>query len=76
MANSNPESMKAVKPNFFMRIGLFIRQVIAELRKVVAPTRRDLFNWFVAVAIFVVLLMVLVTVLDFGTGKLVLLIFG
>ncbi|MEE1324324.1 MAG: preprotein translocase subunit SecE [Bifidobacteriaceae bacterium] len=76
MANSNPENMKAVKPNFFMRIGLFIRQVIAELRKVVAPTRRDLFNWFVAVAIFVVLLMVLVTVLDFGTGKLVLLIFG
>ncbi|MBQ5557616.1 MAG: preprotein translocase subunit SecE [Aeriscardovia sp.] len=76
MANNNPESMKAVKPNFFMRIGLFIRQVIAELRKVVAPTRRDLFNWFVAVAIFVVLLMVLVTVLDFGTGKLVLLIFG
>ena len=76
MANNNPENMKAVKPNFFMRIGLFIRQVIAELRKVVAPTRRDLFNWFVAVAIFVVLLMVLVTVLDFGTGKLVLLIFG
>jgi preprotein translocase subunit SecE len=76
MANSNPENMKAVKPNFFMRIGLFIRQVIAELRKVVAPTRRDLFNWFVAVTIFVVLLMVLVTVLDFGTGKLVLLIFG
>ncbi|MBQ3308998.1 MAG: preprotein translocase subunit SecE [Aeriscardovia sp.] len=76
MANSKAEGMGTAKPNFFMRIGLFIRQIIAELRKVVAPTRKDLFNWFIAVAIFVVLLMVLVTVLDFGMGKLVLLIFG
>ena len=31
-------SEKAVKPNIFMRIGLFIKQIIDELRKVV--TRR------------------------------------
>lgn len=64
------------KPNFFMRIGLFIKQIIAELRKVVAPTRKELFNWTIAVLIFVLLLMVMVTALDFGLGKLVFLIFG
>ena len=29
------------KPNVFARIALFIRQVLAELRKVVWPTRRE-----------------------------------
>lgn len=67
---------EAVKSNFFMRIGLFIKQIIAELHKVVAPTRKELFNWFIAVLIFVVLLMLFVTALDFGLGKLDLLIFG
>ena len=32
------KSEKAVKPNVFMRIGLFIKQIIDELRKVVTPT--------------------------------------
>ncbi|MDB1191238.1 preprotein translocase subunit SecE, partial [Bifidobacterium breve] len=31
---------KAVKPNVFMRIGLFIKQIIDELRKVVTPTAK------------------------------------
>lgn len=65
-----------LKPNFFMRIGLFIKQIILELRKVVAPTRGELFRWTVAVLIFVVLLMIFVTALDFGLGKLVFPIFG
>ncbi|MCI1984740.1 MAG: preprotein translocase subunit SecE [Bifidobacteriaceae bacterium] len=65
-----------LKPNFFMRIGLFIKQIIVELRKVVAPTRKELFNWTVAVLIFVVLLMLFVTAMDFGLGKLVFLVFG
>ena len=29
----------------FARIALFIRQVIAELKKVVTPTRRELFSY-------------------------------
>lgn len=32
---------KAVKPNVFMRIGLFIKQIIDELRKVVTPLPRN-----------------------------------
>lgn len=35
------KSEKAVKPNVFMRIGLFIKQIIDELRKVVTPTAKD-----------------------------------
>ena len=52
------KSEKAVKPNVFMRIGLFIKQIIDELRKVV------------------LLLMALVTGMDFGLGKATLWVFG
>ena len=67
---------KAVKPNIFMRIGLFIKQIIDELRKVVTPTSKELFFWALAVFIFVLFLMALVTGIDFGLGKLTLWIFG
>ena len=67
---------KAVKPNIFMRIGLFIKQIIDELRKVVTPTSKELFFWALAVFIFVLFLMALVTGMDFGMGKLTLWIFG
>ena len=69
-------SEKAVKPNIFMRLGLFIKQIIDELRKVVTPTSKELFFWALAVFIFVLLLMALVTGRDFGLGKLTLWIFG
>ena len=67
---------KAVKPNIFMRSGLFIKQIIDELRKVVTPTSKELFFWALAVFIFVLFLMALVTGMDFGLGKLTLWIFG
>ncbi|KAB5607067.1 preprotein translocase subunit SecE [Bifidobacterium jacchi] len=70
------KSEKAVKPNVFMRIGMFIKQIIDELRKVVTPTAKELFAWSLAVFIFVLLLMALVTGMDFGLGKLVLWVFG
>lgn len=76
MAKKANAGTKTVKPNIFMRIGLFIKQIIDELRKVVTPTRKELLLWSIAVFIFVILLMVLVTALDFGLGKLVLLVFG
>lgn len=70
------KSEKAVKPNVFMRIGLFIKQIIDELRKVVTPTVKELFFWSLAVFIFVLLLMALVTGMDFGLGKATLWVFG
>ncbi|GGI14377.1 protein translocase subunit SecE [Galliscardovia ingluviei] len=76
MAKKSSANASAVKPNVFMRIGLFIKQIIDELRKVVTPTSKELFMWSLAVFIFVILLMVVVTGLDFGLGKLVMWIFG
>ncbi|MDF7663348.1 preprotein translocase subunit SecE [Bifidobacterium sp. ESL0763] len=70
------ESEEDVKPNVFMRIGLFIKQIIDELRKVVTPTTKELAGWSIAVFIFVVLLMAAVTGMDLGLGKLTLWIFG
>ena len=75
MAKAN-KAEKVMKPNIFMRIGLFIKQIIDELRKVVTPTAKELFFWSLAGAIFVLLLMALVTGMDYGLGKLVLLVFG
>jgi preprotein translocase subunit SecE len=64
------------KLNIFERIALFIRQVIAELRKVVTPTRSELLNYTLVVIVFVMVVMTFVTLLDLGIGKLMFLVFG
>src|SRR5699024_11035319 len=50
--------------NPFLAIGLFIRQVIAELRKVVVPTRRELVLYSITVLLFVVFMILLIFGLD------------
>ncbi len=61
---------------FFGRIALFFRQVIAELRKVVRPTRSELITYTSVVLVFVAAVMAFVSVLDYGFGHLVLFVFG
>jgi preprotein translocase subunit SecE len=58
------------------RVALFIRQVFGELRKVVTPTRKELFSYTGVVLVFVVIMMVLVYGLDFGFSALVNFLFG
>lgn len=58
------------------RIVLFVRQVIAELKKVVRPTRSELITYTGVVLVFVAIVMAFVTVVDFGIGKLTFLIFS
>ncbi len=70
------KSTKPGKPGFFARIALFFRQVVGELRKVVAPTRQELVNYTLVVLVFVVIMMGIVTGLDLAFGKAVLWIFG
>lgn len=60
----------------FIAIGRFTRQTIDEIRKVVTPTVREWAGWIVGVFVFVLLLMALVTSMDFGLGKLTLFVFG
>ncbi len=60
----------------FARIALFIRQVIGELKKVVTPTRRELFGFTAVVLIFVIIMMAVVGALDFVFSWLVVFVFG
>ncbi|ASK65194.1 preprotein translocase subunit SecE [Brachybacterium avium] len=66
-APSTPSGADAQGPgskNPFLAIGLFLRQIIAELRKVVVPTRRELVLYSITVLIFVFLMILLIFGLD------------
>jgi preprotein translocase subunit SecE len=52
------------RPNVFTRIAVFVRQVFAELRKVVTPTRSELLKFTGVVLGFVVVMMAIVYGLD------------
>ncbi len=58
------------------RLSLFFRQVVAELRKVIWPTRQELLTYTSVVIVFVLVIIAFVSVLDFGFGQLVLQVFG
>ncbi|MDT0382044.1 preprotein translocase subunit SecE [Streptomyces sp. DSM 42041] len=58
------------------RLALFYRQIIAELRKVVWPTRNQLSTYATVVIVFVVIMIALVTVLDYGFTEAVKFVFG
>jgi preprotein translocase subunit SecE len=60
----------------FGRMGLFFRQVVAELRKVVRPTRNELITYTTVCMVFVVAVMALVAGLDVGLGAIVVRVFG
>ncbi len=64
------------RPGLFARISLFVRQVIAELRKVVWPTRSQLITYTIVVVVFVTGMMAIVGVLDLIFSQLVLWVFG
>lgn len=75
-ANKSSKQAKPAKKGFFARIALFVRQVIGEMRKVVAPTRKELINYTLVVLVFVAIMMAIVTGFDLAFGKAVLWIFG
>ena len=58
------------------RLALFYRQIVAELRKVVWPTRHQLSTYATVVIIFVVIVIGLVTVIDYGFTEVMKLVFG
>jgi preprotein translocase subunit SecE len=55
---------------------LFVRQVVAELRKVVWPTQQQLVTYFFVVMVFVIFMMALVSGLDLAVGKLIFWVFN
>lgn len=67
---------KRAKKGPFKRLALFYRQIVAELRKVVWPTRSQLTTYTTVVIVFVVIMIGLVTVIDFGLDKAAKYVFG
>jgi len=62
--------------NIFARLINFIREVVAELRKVIWPTRKELTTYTLVVVVFVIIMLTIVGGLDYGFAKLVLWSFG
>jgi preprotein translocase subunit SecE len=54
----------------------FVREVRDELRKVVWPTRKELVTYTTVALIFILVMVGIVTSLDYGFTKLVLVLFG
>lgn len=64
------------RASMWSRLTLFLRQVVAELRKVVYPTRPQLINYTIVVLVFVAIMIALVTVLDLAFGEAVRAVLG
>jgi len=83
MPDKKPEKKALVKatnkqPNFLSKLGsglhrvffLSFKNMIAELKKVSWPNRKDLTNYSIIVISFMVLMAVLIGLLDVGTSAL------
>ncbi len=64
------------KLGLFARIGLFYRQIVSELRKVVWPTRKQLSTYTAVVLVFVTFIIAVVSLLDVVLTKIVFWVFG
>ena len=62
--------------NIFSWLSRFVREVVAELRKVVWPTRKQLITYTTVVVVFLAIMTAIISTLDYGLGKAVLWIFG
>jgi preprotein translocase subunit SecE len=60
----------------FARLALFIRQVIAELRKVIWPTRKELIAYTTVVLFFVLVMAGIIAAYDYVFTQGVLFVFG
>nr|WP_239029209.1 preprotein translocase subunit SecE [Pseudonocardia acidicola] len=53
-----------------------MREVVAELRKVIWPTRKELVTYTIVVLVFVSFMVALVALLDYVFGQAVMFLFG
>jgi preprotein translocase subunit SecE len=58
------------------RLSRFLREVIAELSKVIWPTRKELVTYTIVVIVFVSVMTAMVTGLDIGFAKVVTWVFA
>jgi len=71
-----PVKKDTARIGIFGRIIRFVREVVAELRKVIWPTRKELITYATVVVVFVTVMLALLFVLDQSFARLVLWVFG
>jgi preprotein translocase subunit SecE len=64
------------KLGLFARVGLFYRQILSELKKVVWPTRKQLSTYTAVVLVFVTFIIAVVSLFDLVLTKIVFWVFG
>jgi len=67
---------KESKGSLFSRLLRFLREVVAELRKVIWPTRKQMITYTAVVLVFLAFMITLVSLLDLAFGKGVFWLFG
>ncbi|MGI8696491.1 MAG: preprotein translocase subunit SecE [Mycobacteriales bacterium] len=77
MTQTRPDAARAPRPvprsgTSGFHLGRFLREVIAELTKVIWPTRKELITYTSVVIVFVAVIIAAVAGLDVGFAKLVL----
>jgi preprotein translocase subunit SecE len=62
--------------NPFLFVWNYLKQVVAELRKVIWPNRKQMVSYTSVVLVFLAFMVALIGLVDLGLAKLVLLVFG
>ena len=62
--------------NPFAFVWTFLKQVVAELRKVIWPNRKQMVSYTIVVLVFLTFMVTMIGFVDLGLGKLVMLVFG
>ena len=62
--------------NPFAFVWTFLQQVVAELRKVIWPNRKQMINYTAVVLVFLAFMVALIGLVDLGLAKLVMAVFG
>ncbi|MGH3939706.1 MAG: preprotein translocase subunit SecE [Pseudonocardiaceae bacterium] len=73
---TRPRGSTETKVSLPTRAVRFLREVVAELRKVIWPTRKQLVTYTGVVLVFVSVMVAIVALLDLGFGKAVFYVFG
>jgi preprotein translocase subunit SecE len=67
---------KESRAGLFSRLFRFLKEVVAELRKVIWPTRKQMITYTAVVLVFVAFMVAVIAGLDFALAKGVLALFG
>ena len=67
---------RPARASLLSRLARFLREVVAELRKVIWPTRKQLVTYTIVVLVFVSFMVALVAGLDYVFAQAVLFLFG